>query len=412
MLDYLHRRTHAMFCSVCGSLLMDNAKFCIACGAAVSSQSSSSDSHEAGSQAHSQGYESSNSNGQSTAEQGTFNRFGEIKSNVQKVLDTVTGDSGEPTITFRQLFAEMFQKHQKEDLDDLLISGTYVTEQNKREWKKPWLFFRVFAVLGIAFLILYLCYEFYAESASRMVPGMVFMGALAVPASLMIFFWETNEPKNISLFDVIRIFFVGGSLSLLLTFIIQSVFTALALEGSNIGGNLIMAIIVGISEETAKLIVIYFFSRKLKNSWILNGLLIGAIVGTGFAVFETAGYAMTMASDLETLRTIIFQRGILSVGGHVIWSAIAGAALMLVQNGGDMKRENIFTAPFFRLFAFPVGLHFLWDFVAFNLTKESQQTLLWIFLIFLSIVGWVIIVKLINRGLKDFAQRKEIKIEA
>lgn len=398
-----------MFCSLCGNQLPDNARFCTKCGTAVDPDPVQARQAASVNQPPAQEHPySSAASGQPVPEQGAFINFGEIKSNVQKVLNTVTGDSGEPAITFKQLFAEVFQKHKKEDLDNLLVSGTYVTEQTKTEWKKPWLFSRVFAVLGIAFLILYFCYDFFTSSAVRMIPGIIFMGALAVPASLMIFFWETNEPKNISLFDVIKIFFVGGSLSLLLTFVIHSLITALSLDGSNVGGYLLMALIVGVSEETAKLIAVYFFSRKLKDCWILNGLLIGAIVGTGFAVFETAGYALQSADTLETLRTIIFQRGILSVGGHVIWTAIAGAALMLVQDGGVLKRENLFAPPFLRLFAVPVALHFLWDFVAFSLTKESQKTILWILLIALCVAGWVFIVKLINRGLKDFAQKKSV----
>ena len=128
-----------------------------------------------------------------------------------------------------------------------------------------------------------------------MIPGMVFMGALTIPASLMIFFWETNEPKHISLFDIIKIFFVGGALSLLL------------------------------------------------------------------------------------------------------------AALMVVQTGGVINRQNLFTAPFLRLFSVSVGLHFLWDFVCFSL---NNQTVLWILLIVLCTISWVFIVKLINHGLKEFKQRK------
>ncbi len=50
---------------------------------------------------------------------------------------------------------------------------------------------------------------------------------------------------------------------------------------------------IGLIEEAAKAIIVAVFLFKSKRSnYILDGLLIGAAVGTGFAAFETAGYIL------------------------------------------------------------------------------------------------------------------------
>ena len=50
------------------------------------------------------------------------------------------------------------------------------------------------------------------------------------------------------------------------------------------------AFIVGFVEEVGKSNCCYFVYQLFKTNKILNGLLIGAAVGAGFAVFESAGY--------------------------------------------------------------------------------------------------------------------------
>ena len=63
-------------------------------------------------------------------------------------------------------------------------------------------------------------------------------------------------------------------------------------------------------------------------------------MGAGFAVFETAGYAMRMSS-MEQAIQILFVRGGLSVGGHVVWTAIAGAALMAMRRPEMCIRDRL-----------------------------------------------------------------------
>ena len=72
------------------------------------------------------------------------------------------------------------------------------------DWPKPWLFSRVFLLFSIVFIgLLIVIMEFGNMNG---IPGAMFVGALAVPFSLVVFFWETNVPRNISIFDVVSTF--------------------------------------------------------------------------------------------------------------------------------------------------------------------------------------------------------------
>ena len=214
------------------------------------------------------------------APQGSSINFDDVKENVQKVFNTITGDNTKNVITFRELFSEIFKKHSKEDQDALMVSGTGAAGLPQyREWRKPWLFSRVLLVLGACFFILYLCWTLFQQTAGNIIPGLIFIGSMAIPFSLMLFFWETNKPRNISLFDVAKVFFVGGALSLLLTFVLQPLFDGILSWG--VGGSIVLALVIGISEETAKALTAGLFLRQLRSGYILNGLLIGAAVGAG-----------------------------------------------------------------------------------------------------------------------------------
>ena len=364
-----------MFCKYCGSQLPDGANFCSRCGGNQSAPI------------------------QASPQQGSSINLGDVKENVQKVFNTITGDDTKNVITFRELFSEIFKKHTKEDQDALMVSGTGAAALPQyREWRKPWLFARVLLVLGACFFILYLCWTLFQQSAGNIIPGLIFIGSLAIPFSLMLFFWETNKPRNISLFDVAKVFFVGGALSLLLTFVLQPLFNGVISWG--VGGSIVLALVIGISEETAKALTAGLFLRQSRSGYILNGLLIGAAVGAGFAVFETAGYAM-QASGMNQAIQILFMRGGLSVGGHVVWSAISGAALMAVRKPGHpLHMSDVGSSKFFMLYAVPVLLHALWDFFCFEVWNEGLQ---YVLLGLLIAAAWVFIVKLINRGFKEEA---------
>ena len=117
--------------------------------------------------------------------------------------------------------------------------------------------------LGITFLALWILTNIFGNANA--IPGMIFIGALLVPISGLIFFFESNAFKNISIFDVMRMFFIGGVLSLISTMILYQ-FVTFSTESQYYGIMTITdAFIVGFVEELGKATVVILFINYLKQ---------------------------------------------------------------------------------------------------------------------------------------------------
>src|SRR5699024_12395926 len=128
----------------------------------------------------------------------------------------------------------------------------------------------------------------------------------------------------------------------------------------------------------------------------LNGLLIGAAIGAGFAAFESAGYALT--SELfgdYGMTNVIFLRAWTGIGTHTIWSAIAGAALVYVKEDDKLTSNHIISSKIIRLFAVSMILHAVWDMPLYALQNFYLQYII------LIVIGWIFIFVLIRAGLKQ-----------
>ncbi|AQY50973.1 hypothetical protein PWEIH_12915 [Listeria weihenstephanensis FSL R9-0317] len=308
------------------------------------------------------------------------------------------------------VFADVFKKHSKSDSEKVFIAGTTFTTPKEEDiassWARPFLFSRVFFALTITYFLLFACTYIFANSNT--IPGLMVIGSFTVPFSVLVLFFEVNAPRNISFFDVLKMFFIGGVAALVATLILYDVIPVGKLNYFN-------AFLVGIIEETGKMVIVALFIVALKPKYILNGLLIGAAVGAGFAAFESLGYAFNYSLEAaavfknihfagDTMLNIIFSRGWQSIGGHVVWAAISGAALMIAM-GSDpkLRMRHIFSGKFLSLFIIPIGLHFLWDCPWDPLPQFAFKQVL------LIIVVWIVIFSLINKGLRQISAKKPAK---
>ena len=165
----------------------------------------------------------------------------------------------------------------------------------------------------------------------------MFMGAFAVPISVLVFLFEMNTPRNVLLLLVGKLFVMGGLAAI----------CAVSFENmSPMAGKL-----PGIVEETAKLAAVILVVRSARYKYELNGILFGAAVGAGFASFETTWYAMQLF--LPSLIQGLVQQGLqvqaafsnataamvdelairggLAPFGHMPWTAIAAGAFWRVK---------------------------------------------------------------------------------
>ncbi|MFJ5714251.1 PrsW family glutamic-type intramembrane protease [Neobacillus sp. NPDC093127] len=306
-------------------------------------------------------------------------------------VDTIPRGERSVEPKFRNIFSRVFRQHSELEAERLFIVGTALTtpklQEVKETWPKPWLFARVFLFALIAFLGLYLGVSLFQNV--NFIPGLIIVGAFTVPLTTLIFFWEMNAPQNIAIYRIVYVVFIGGILSMLV-----------ALVFFDILKNNINPITIGISEELAKAVTVIFFVRKLKYKYILNGLLLGAAVGAGFAAFETAGYALRglISGNFQTLYATILWRSLLAPGGHVAWAGLSGAAFCMIQ--GDKKFElNLLIKPkFLRIFILVVLMHALWDTPIPGIFPFGQ--------LFLMAASWILVFRMIRKGLKEISEKK------
>jgi len=161
------------------------------------------------------------------------------------------------------------------------------------------------------------------------------------------------------------------------------------------------ASIAGLIEEPGKLMALVVMARSSKYRYKINGLLLGAAIGTGFAIFESMGYAfraLLVTKDKDIMTDIIILRGVLSPFAHIAWTAICGAALWRVKGGRPFSLNMLIDGRFWHLFLVPVILHMLWN-TDFTLPYHIKS-------IILGIVAWIIIFALIQEGLKEIRKEK------
>lgn len=357
-----------MICPHCHREIQDDARFCPACGAQLNGREAAA--HDA--------------EGSETAD-----RFAGTHS-----TRPVSEPADQREIRLRDVFSETFKKHTEEEAEKKFIVGTRATtppiEKVLDTWPKPWLYAKVFLTVMLVYFGLYLGISYFGNL--NFLPGLIFVGAFMVPFTILVFFWEINAPQNVPIYSVVYIVFVGGIISLI---------TALALYETLSGYSGVL--IIGFVEEAAKVVAVAWFVRRARYHYILNGLLVGAAVGAGFAAFETAGYALRVVmetSSLQSLYSTILWRGVLAPGGHIVWAALSGAAICMVKGEREWHWSMLLNPRFLRIFAMVVVLHAVWDLLQLEVLSVPLIQVL------LTLLSWAIAFTVIHTGLKEITLRK------
>lgn len=326
------------------------------------------------------------------------------KKNTQNIisenLDKITGAKSENYVTFKDLFKDSFKKHTDEELDEVFICGGKTTTPKVSEIDphnaKAWVYLKILIFFIIAYIPTRIGYIVYGNL--NFLPAMIMLGAFAVPLTVLMFFFEINIFRNIPFYKVIKYFLLGGALSLILAILFFS------LDFNTDITTYSGALMVGVIEEVAKAAIVAFFLFKEKRSnYILDGLLIGAAVGAGFAAFETAGYILKfgLQGGNAAMLQIIKIRGFLAPGGHVAWAAIEGGALMYVKGFEKLDKKHFNDKRFLLMCLIPIVLHGIWD-MPINAPYAIVQ-------ITVSILAWLVIIYFINLGLKQVDDAKKLE---
>lgn len=260
---------------------------------------------------------------------------------------------------WKDIFADVFKPHGKADMNDLLIAGIgdHIPSEDQmlKTWKKPWLFPR-FGILGLMLSLLILV-GYYMDTPGASVT-LCIVAPFIMPLTVAVFYWEMNIPRNISLYEVFFMIFLGGILSLIANNIFLVLTGLRYVETTREQSFLLSYVQAPATEETAKFVAVYLLLKRKKIRYGVQGVLIGGAVGVGFSALESSLYAFSNNADTQ----IILLRAVWAFGGHVVWAALYGGALALVMQGGKLRFRCITDKLVIISFCTAYLSHALWNF--------------------------------------------------
>ena len=380
----LPARTAARRCPECGSEQPDDAQTCSVCGFPLAEPASPA-VQQAAPQAAAP-----------APKQSALTGF----------LNALTGEKLEKTyITLWEMVKAGTKKYNYEErteqMDRIFVCGTPDTTPKICDIRTDKIVVWAVWYVLLAFYIATFGMEigYYILQNRLFIPGMIVYGAFGVPFSCLLLFCEINLFRSIPFYRVLIYFFSGAFLSL---FVALIGFALIPQAGA--GESFLPALLVGLIEETGKAAVAVFFLIKEKRAKsILEGLLIGAAVGAGFAAFETMGYILIngyLDTGVDMMEEVMSLRAYLAPGGHVAWAALEGAGFMAARGFAQKGTvHHVLTKPFLVPFSISVLLHGIWDFSLIPIAYVQP--------VLCMIAVWIVVMYYINLGLQQIDKEKQ-----
>jgi RsiW-degrading membrane proteinase PrsW (M82 family) len=192
-----------------------------------------------------------------------------------------------------------------------------------------------------------------ATGNPNLFPTVVLLGNLLVPVAYVAFFYQRRHLSEVSLPTVASAFIWGGLLG---------TFSAATLEPLFVRQlDFATAFLVGLIEEFAKILGVLVVARHRRHDQEMDGLLLGAAAGMGFAALESTGYAFTAflesQGSLSTTVAITLLRGVLAPVGHGTWTALLASVLFREGSATRFRLDRAVLGAYTTV----VVLHGLWD---------------------------------------------------
>jgi len=187
-----------------------------------------------------------------------------------------------------------------------------------------------------------------------LVPTVIFVGSFMVPVTMAAFALSRRREGYLTTEEVVLGFLLAGTLGVVATALLETYL----LPSAN--GTFIA---VGWIEEVGKGAVLLLVAHQVHHREPRDGMVLGAVVGAGFAAFESAGYAMQAllekpdAISVVSVLEIEAFRAVLAPFGHITWTALIGGALFASSRGGRFHLTHGLVLTIVGV----VTLHALWD---------------------------------------------------
>lgn len=204
----------------------------------------------------------------------------------------------------------------REEIIDSPVKGQSSKPATRRNtWLKVLISATVFYILLLVALML--------TGNPNLFPSLVMVGNFTVPVAYVAFLYERRYFSRLKMPTVSLAFLYGGLVSIIATSFLGPLF--------NIRFDLGEALAVGLIEEFAKILGVLVIARRRQYVSEMDGLILGAAVGMGFAALESTGYAFTAflisSGSISVAVEVTLLRGLLSPLGHGTWTAILASVL-------------------------------------------------------------------------------------
>ncbi|HEY2004452.1 MAG TPA: PrsW family glutamic-type intramembrane protease [Candidatus Saccharimonadia bacterium] len=201
------------------------------------------------------------------------------------------------------------------------------------------------------------------------VPALLLVGALTVPVAFCAFLYSRDRTPDVPWTTLGWCALWGGVLGSVLAGRLE--FDTVQHLGT------IPVIAIGVIEEFAKFVVPAWLTVRHGYSKEMDGLMLGAAAGAGFAVLESMGYGLTglffSGGNLTFTVQLLFFRGLMAPATHIAWTGLITGAFWSAWHRRSLRR-------FLYTFAGVVILHSLWD---------GTGSFTWYLVLTLVSLGWL-----------------------
>jgi len=184
-------------------------------------------------------------------------------------------------------------------------------------------------------------------------PTVLMLGTFAVPAAYVAFFYGRRHLSKLAPPTIILGFLYGGVLGVFAAALLEPIFIAQL--------DFFTMFVVGLIEEFAKILGVLMIARHRRHDAELDGLILGAAAGMGFASMESSGYAFVAflgsGGNLSLMVGVTLLRGVLSPVGHGTWTAILASVLFRESAAGRFRINGKVMGTYLTV----AILHGLWD---------------------------------------------------
>ncbi len=227
-----------------------------------------------------------------------------------------------------------------------MIQETGIQKKSRRNgWGKVFLTGLVLYIVSLVIMIL--------TANPNLFPTVVLIGNFLVPVTYVAFFYERRDISQLTLPTTAYTFLYGGLLGVLAAALLEPIFVR-PMDPSSV-------LMIGIIEEGAKILGVMVIARRMQDVSEMDGLILGAAAGMGFAALESMGYTFTVfllsRGSLTATVFITLLRGILSPVGHGTWTAILASVLVRERRNNHFRINGKVIGAFIGV----VLLHAIWD---------------------------------------------------